>query len=527
MTLRVPPVEVGLARRSLALSKSIQDACEKNWFWLLAAFSALYAILVGTIAVRNPLENDELFTLNIARLPGMNDVWSALHTGAEQLPPFFYIVTRASLSLLGENNLALRLPAIVGFWVMGLCLFRFVAKRSTALHGLAAMLLPLTTGAYYYAFNARPYGLVLGFTGLALICWQSLSERDGRVLPLAGLSLSLAAAVACHYYAILVLVPLGFGEAAKLFARRRAALSVWAAMAASLAPLLLFLPLILGARSYSGTFWAKPSWGDTATFYYFMMASAAMPLTAIVLLAALHSVVSSEDGAQVDGACRLKLLPHETFATIGFLFIPVIAVAAAMFVTNAFTPRYALPAILGLCILLTLGIDRLLSGREGLTILLLLCLAAGFVRRTEMTLQASSEVARNRQGTVELLQDRQFSELPVVCADAHIFLVLSHEAPPEVQSRLVYLADPKASLRYLGHNSVERGMLDLLKTWFGLNVQQYEPYIVSRPPFLLLGDPQSFLNWLLRDLISSGAHLELLGRNEAVLLFRVRYGLPE
>src|SRR5262249_42096598 len=163
----------------------------------------------------------ELFTLNIARLPTTSAVWSALLTGAEQLPPFFYVLTRGALSLFGEGNVALRLPSILGVWVMSLCLFRFVSKRSTSLYGLAAVLSVLTTGAYYYAFEARPYALVLGFSGLALICWQSLAEGKKRALSLVGFAFSLAAAVACHYYAVLVLIPFVCGEVARTWARRR------------------------------------------------------------------------------------------------------------------------------------------------------------------------------------------------------------------------------------------------------------------------------------------------------------------
>src|SRR5262245_6652550 len=166
-----------LLSRMSATGEVIADACEAHRFWLLSAASALYLIVVGLSAAQKQLENDELFTLYISRLPSMGEVWSALLTGAEQLPPFFYVLTRASLSLFGESQLTLRLPAVVGVWVMGLCLYRFVSKRSTALYGLIAMLFALTTNACYYAFEARPYGLILGFSGIALLCWQSFLEE--------------------------------------------------------------------------------------------------------------------------------------------------------------------------------------------------------------------------------------------------------------------------------------------------------------------------------------------------------------
>lgn len=521
-----------LVRRVDALAEVIARVCERHRFWLLSLFSALYLIVVGLIAARNQLENDELFTLNIARLPSLADVWSALATGAEQLPPFFYVLTRASLKLFGESNLSLRLPAILGFWLMNLCLFRFVSKRATALYGLVAMLFALTTGAYDYAFEARPYALVVGFSGLALVCWQSLAEEKARALPLLGLMLSLAAAIACHYYAVLLLIPFACGEAARTFSRKRVAFAVWAALALSLTPLLIVLPLIKSARSYSMGFWAQPSWSDILGFYFFVLWSVVVPLTAMLIPAGLYTTIFGEarlEGRARDEASRCVLLHHEVAAIVGFLAIPFVAVALAMFVTGAFTPRYALPATLGLSVLMPFAFHPVLRGRKVLTILLILCFSAGFVRRGGKTLEESAKMVQSREGIVRMLQSEQAEGLSIVCSDPHAFLVLSHYAPPEIRSRLVYLADPDASMRYLRHNSVERGMLDLLKPWFRLNVQEYRTYVASQQPFLLYVDPQHFLNWVLQDLTASGAHIELKGQQEKgqyekVLLFRVSYG---
>ena len=105
------------------LLEDLADQIEKKRVWFLAGFSILYLAVTGLLASQKPLWNDELYTLYIARLPSMTDVWDALSTGAEQLPPFFYVLTRASLALFGTNELSLRLPEVIGFWIMGLCLF--------------------------------------------------------------------------------------------------------------------------------------------------------------------------------------------------------------------------------------------------------------------------------------------------------------------------------------------------------------------------------------------------------------------
>ncbi|MGH9852980.1 MAG: glycosyltransferase family 39 protein, partial [Blastocatellia bacterium] len=277
-----------LAIRLNGLAEALAGYVEKRKVWFLAGFSTLYLAVTCLVATQKPLWNDELYTLYIARLPGLSDVWAALSTGAEQLPPFFYVITRASLALFGPNDQAIRLPEVIGFWVMGLCLFRFVSKRAPAVYGFLAMLFPLVTEAYYYASEARPYGLVLGFSALALLCWQSATERDSRLLSLAGLAVSLAAAVSCHYYAVFVFAPLAFAEAVRFLSRRRPDWAVWAAFGLGVTPLLAFLPLIQRAMSYSSTFWSKPRWMAIPDFYYFLLAPAALPLMALLVLSAIY-----------------------------------------------------------------------------------------------------------------------------------------------------------------------------------------------------------------------------------------------
>jgi hypothetical protein len=510
-----------IVRRVERLAESTGRACEEHRVWVLAACSVLYVVVIGLIAVQKPLENDELFTWHIATLPGMGDVWAALMAGGEQLPPFFYVVTRASLSVLGDNNLALRLPAMLGFWFMCVCLFVCVANRSSVLHGTVAMLFVLTTGAYYYAFDARPYGLVLGFCGVALVCWQALADGARRRGPLlVGLAASLGAANACHYYAILALLPFVCGEFVRLVSRRRLDLGVVAALAASLAPFWIFAPLIQAARAYSTGYWARPVWGDIPGFFYFMLTSSALPMTAIVLVAALYYSIRPAASGTGDEPRPSGLRGHEVALALGFLALPFVAVALAVFVTGAFTNRYAMPATLGLGLLVPFGFRQVLGRRAALTLILVLCLAAGFARRGGMTLQESAKSVTTRESIIAMLQASRSDLTDIVCSDPHLFIILSHYAPPEVRSRLLYLADAGESTHYLGHNSVERGMLDLLKPWFGLSVEPYRGF--PKRDFLLLGSQQHFLNWILRDLVGAGSQLELKDLRQDVLLFEVR-----
>lgn len=505
---------------------SIARAVDRHRAWLLGAFSALYFGVVVWIAAGKPLENDELFTLHIARLPRMTDVWGALTSGGEQLPPLFFVLTRASLGL-GESPLTLRLPAILGFWVMSLSLYRLVSRRSRALMGFIALLFPLTTGAYYYAFEARPYGLVLGFSGIALVCWQAVGDGRSRGWLLSLMTLSLACAVSCHYYAVLVLIPLACGEAVRSLSRRRIDAMVWTGLVASLVPLVFFLPLIASARANAGAFWSPPHWGDIADFFYFLMMSTAIPLTAILLSSAIDSALDRESESAGDvaairaGTTSIGLRSDELATAVGFLLIPAVAVTMAMLVTGAYTHRYALPAVLGVGLLIPFALRAVVRGRDLLTLVLIVLLGFGFVRRAGMTAQDSVQRVTSRESAVRLLQAQPEAALPIVCSDQHAFIVLSEYAPTDIRARLVYLADPAISMRTLHHDSLERGTLNLLKPWFKLNVESYQSFMATNRPFLLYGDPQYFLNWLLPELLASGRPMELRGRTADALLLLV------
>ncbi len=513
--------------RVLDAAESLAVVAERRWRWLVVACSALYVAAIGSIAAGKPFENDELFTLYMSRLPTMDDVRAALLSGGEQLPPFFFLVTRVTLGLGSNPHLWLRLPAMAGVLVMCLCVFRFVSRRTTHLLGLVAMLLPLSMSAYYYAFEARPYGFVLGCAAVALVCWQSAAEADRRWVWLVGLSLSLAAAIASHYYAVLVLVPLGCGELVRTAQRRRLDVGVWLALIVALFPLAIFFPYIQRARAYSTGFWTTPSWGDMPDFFVWTMTSAALPVTAMLLASALATLacdVTRQGSAAASSQSGGTLTTSEVVTAAAFLLIPVIAVAAAMLVTGAYVHRYALPGLIGVTILVTIGLRPLFAVRPAVLLLALAVLEVGFLRRSAMTRNDSAMRVRKRDAVVALLRAQPERDLLIACADQHDFMVLSEYAPPDVRQRLAYLVDADVAMRRLHHNSLERGMVDLLGPWFHLNVQSYRSVTSSGQALLVLGrtTASSGISWLMPELLSAGRTVELRSMDAGSELYHVR-----
>lgn len=60
--------------------------------------------------------------------------------------------------------------------------------------------------------------------------------------------------------------------------------------------------------------------------------------------------------------------------------------------------------------------------------------------------------------------------------------------PPPRPAGWPNLSDADAWQRRLGHNSVDRRMLDLVGPWFPLPVKPYKPYTASHPRFWVYGN---------------------------------------
>src|ERR1035437_2017591 len=190
-------------RDILASADRIADGLRRRKYVVLFLFSALYLLATCFRASRKLFWFDELFTLRVSRLPDMASVWNALKQGADLNPLLFYGFTRFSESLFGEGHIATRLPEILGCLVFCLCLFRFVSSRTSVLAGLVSMLFPLDTTAYFYAYEARPHGILLGCSGLALVCWQAaIRSRRRKYWWAMGLFAALLCAILNHTYAI-------------------------------------------------------------------------------------------------------------------------------------------------------------------------------------------------------------------------------------------------------------------------------------------------------------------------------------
>lgn len=478
----------------------------------------LYLVIVSSVAMRLPMWYDELLTYYVSGLPSMKAVWAALRAGVDLNPPFLYVATRASYALFGGSGLATRFPAILGFGVMILSVSIFLRRRVSGPFALAGMLFPLLTGAVRYAAEGRSYGIVLGCAGVALVCWQAAADGRRRSLALSGISASLGLALLTHCYAVLLAVPFAVGETFRTLEKRRVDWAIWLSFVAAAAPPVALYPMLLANSNKIAV--ANPIFMPESflDFYAFLLGPALWTLLAALLIAvALPMLARSDQAARSeDGISRVPL--YEIAALVGFVVVPVAGFWLAKWATHVFMFRYGLSSVIGFAGLFSLvvfyGSQRLGPVGAALTVLFALVFVWPSLPRFSPSGTPNTAWLGAASGSVQmppLLDVAVRTRLPIVIADGRRFLELDHYAEPEVVSRLYYLRDRESAIHYTGSDVFEYGYM-LLPAWFPIraHIENYPSFVAAHGSFVLYGDTDWPLGWILKRLIDDKATVEVL-----------------
>ena len=465
-----------------------------------AVFSVLYLVPTLWLATYKLVWDDEFFTLYLART-GWHSLLAAMATGADQHPPPFYYLTGWVLQHFGTSNITLRLTAIVGFWILCVCLYEIVRDLAGPIWGVVAMVFPLSTAIYYYASEARGYGLVAGFTAMAVLAWFKATEHCRRAVFLPLLAVSLACAVSSHYYAVLILIPLAAGELVRTRALGRIDVPVWFAFMFTLVPVMAFLPTILSAHEYSAHFWAVPVWSEAVYYYAGQLGLGAIPLLAFLAAGRIFGFGrrgwrAMNRGRGVSLHERGPLTPWQ--ATVLYLLAatPVAAMLGAKVATHGFSPRYAICSIVGIATLVAYLLSR--AAPRALTAMaaVVLCLIMYGVE-IRILHEAFAEQRATLADSARALSSSGDAQIALM--DITVMHQLSYYAPRELATRVNYLADPDKSVEYLQQDTVDRGLLDL-RPWFPLKVVRVESFLAENTRFLAYGAAAGSWSWLTYDL---------------------------
>jgi Dolichyl-phosphate-mannose-protein mannosyltransferase len=291
---------------------------------------------------------DELFTVYLCRLPKFADTWFAVTRGADFNPPLLYLLTRGAQRIFGNGLIATRIPSAIGVWIFCICLFLFVARRAGAVSGFIAGAFPLFTLAQYYAYEARAHGIVLGWCGLALVCWQRLQEGRAKYLWLAAFSLSLMGALLTHIYAVYLIVPFAIVEIHSLFRKGRLDWAISAVLVVAPVAVIagVYLPLLRGYRAVMPSSYFPASHDLIQRFLLNVIGPSIAILLAWLLLTALA-------GSRFSAHSSTRMMPRrEMLVGVGFVFVPVLGLIGCKVSHGPFLDRYFLSSIAGFAIFL-------------------------------------------------------------------------------------------------------------------------------------------------------------------------------
>ncbi len=186
----------------------------------IVVLTAFYAGGVVALSSMKLMWLDEFITLHIAQLGSVSAIWHALARGADPNPPLTHLLVLACLRIFGVHELALRLPAMVGYWIGMLALYLFLQRRLSATWALAGVVMSMSMAAFEYSYESRSYGIFYGLAMLSFYCWSRtidpIISSIRRRAALVGMTLALAAGISTSYIAVLAFFRL---PAESLYAR--------------------------------------------------------------------------------------------------------------------------------------------------------------------------------------------------------------------------------------------------------------------------------------------------------------------
>ena len=470
------------------------------------------------------LWTDEIVTVVVAELPSAAAIWSALEAGIDGQPPAFTFIERAFRTASTDPHLAYRLPSIIGYLLTLAALFVFVRRRAGAIGGGVAIALTCLTPAFsLYAVEARPYSLVMACLAWAMVTWQQI-DRPWRAPMLAFL---LASASALHYYyAVLGVVPFALAEVSQMWWTRRVRARVWLALFTPAVPLAIAWPLLQALKRGLGQhFWAPAQFGFTLSAYDYILGLPYRFGTAVAVAVSIGLLFSAVRALR---AAEPKQDFSEVVLLLGFVSLPTAAYVLAAVGGGGLTPRYVLPATLGLTSAIAISAGRL-SWRHRTTCLGVLVLLVGLRERAYWT--DRGQPARDRTNAdIALLEEwrlpQDLQALPLVVSHGHAFIEMSYYDEPPGRQKLTYLVDPKSAVKYASSDSVD-AIMPMLAAIMPIDVVPRAQFLQQHLRFLMFSKPDRW-DWLYAQLVDEGYRARPLfvtrSQTSSRILYLVEHG---
>ncbi|MBN9660170.1 MAG: glycosyltransferase family 39 protein [Acidobacteria bacterium] len=465
---------------------------------------AVSVVLSVVRALNKPFWYDELLTLYVCSLRSPLEQWQALLRGADGAPPAFYWITSLLAWLPINPHLAYRLPAVAGWGLALIGVYVFLSRRLGSMLGLCGSLLLALSPVAMYATEARPYGLMLGLTAFAAICWQRLEDGKRWTFLLA---VSLLILTSVHYLAPLIVLCFAEAELLRSAHARSIRRSAWGAFILSAIPPILTSPILLTMnREIGHSFWSKPHVSDIPS--YWGASLAVTPGTIVVLLPICLFLLLREIGQPSGpGQPAVAARQSERMLSVALLLLPLQGFLLAIAVDGGFHPRYVQTFIVGGCCALPLLMEKFSEGTVKLiaACLLLVLAVPGGYRIAANRGAVTAELHGRSVPALAALAQVEDTRTPLVVSDELQYLEALYYGGKPAADRLYYLGTKEMFSRFgmdvydrpaaiiPAQNSHTLGVIDFLR---------------DHTTFSVLASSKHPLNWVPEYLIKHGWRME-------------------
>jgi hypothetical protein len=482
-------------------------------------FLIAYAGLASVFrAARRLFSCDEVVTVALARLPTLAATHDALKHAADSHPPLFHTFERLASHLPVSELIAFRVPSVLAFCTVLVCLFLFIKQRRGSSCALVCTAILMMSVLYSsYAVEARGYSLMAGFVALALLSYQRAEDNLWCLI----MGLSLAAAEGVHYYASFAILVFGLAELAVVTRFRRVRWGVWLAFLFGTLPLAIFWPLLQGYKTYYAIPYMNYLSVDQTLRSYGWMFDLPPNFGVGIAVAAVAAVLIYGFFRPVGGSGP-EIPIQEHILTLGFLLLPFMMYLALRLTHGGFNPRYVILSTLGFPLAASYVVSLL--DRRQLTLFLVFVLAIlgaqeGVFWRFQLYLvkHPPSETAAIER----MLATAGHSDLPLVDSDPLDYIPLAYYASPELYRRTFFLVDPAAALTYVGSDTADKSILTL-PPYMRLQVAPFEVFAATHPQFLVYSDGRGIWDWWPTRLLHDGYRLETVAMSQGTRIYLAR-----
>lgn len=373
--------------------------------------------------------------------------------------------------------------------------------------------------------DARPYGVMFGFTALTLLCWDNMNRSPQSLRWRIAFTVVLAITLLTHFYSVYIFLALGLGELAKWIVRRKPDWKMFLCCAIAMIPYLTCVPILItvGRRYMKGYFY-RVSFTNFHDFFSFLTMT--LPFAGILIAIALAIVLNGRvrrqmsSGEEVSENARFMLS-----AALGFLLLPAAGYAAGLLVTGFFVPYYHMLTGFGIFIALPMIASTMTGGNRLIGLcLLVVSLAYGMF----VTARGISGFVRTDAPYPSLADLRRVipeANPDILVPSTAAFLPMYESNRNDPQNNLIYLADRAKAMKILNTDTADT-LYPELAARSKVRVMDFEPYVASHDYVYMavLPEGQAVAQWQYKHFLKDPtSRLRWMGQAGSMDVYRVEF----